>query len=165
MYQTGALLVYGIHGVCRVLEEEQRTVDRKKVTYLVMEPLGQPGARFLVPTHNATAMGKLRPLLTREELDALLRAPELRQDRWIPDEGKRRQCYRELIGSGDRERLLGMLCSVYRHKKAQTAAGKKCHMCDDDFLREAEKLLAGEIAAVMGVEQAEARRYLLDMLK
>lgn len=109
MYQIGQLLVYGVHGVCRILEEEQRTVDRKKVTYLVLEPAGQEGAKYLVPTHNAAAMAKLRPVLKREALEALLESPGIRGEVWVQDENRRKQLYRELIGSGDRERLLAMI--------------------------------------------------------
>ena len=30
MYQMGDQVVYGIHGVCRIVEEEKRVVDRKR---------------------------------------------------------------------------------------------------------------------------------------
>ena len=71
MFQVGDRVVYGIHGVCDIKDSETQTVDRKKVTYLVLEPLGQPGSRYMVPTHNAVAMGKLKKMLTREELELL----------------------------------------------------------------------------------------------
>ena len=165
MYQIGQLLVYGVHGVCRVLDEEQRTVDRKKVTYLVLEPVGQEGAKFLVPTHNAAAMAKLRPMLKREELEALLESPRIRGGVWIQDENRRKQLYRELIGSGDREQLLTMIQLILRHKEEQLAAGRKCHLCDDNFLRDAEKLIIGEISAVMEMDADRARAYLREKLK
>lgn len=165
MYQVGELLVYGVHGVCRVLDEEQRTVDRKKVTYLVLEPIGQEGAKFLVPTHNAAAMAKLRPMLQKEELEALLESPEIREEAWIADENRRKQLYRELIGSGDRERLLAMIQLILRHKEEQLAAGRKCHLCDDNFLRDAEKLIIGEISVVMEVNSEAAKTFLREKLK
>lgn len=165
MYQVGKLLVYGVHGVCRVLEEEQRVVDRKKVTYLVLEPIGQEGAKFLVPTHNAAAMAKLRPMLKREELEALLESPGIRTEAWIQDENRRKQLYRELIGSGDRERLLAMIFLILRHKEEQAAAGRKCHLCDDNFLRDAEKLIIGEIAVVMDMGSEAAKAFLRQKLK
>lgn len=160
MYQVGELLVYGSHGVCRFLKEDRQMVDRKKVTYLVLEPLGQENARFMVPAHNPVAMSKLRKLLQREELEALLASPGIRNEAWITDENRRKQLYRELIGSGDRERLLSMMYAIVRHKEAQVAAGRKCHICDDNFLRDAEKLMIGEIAVVMGMEQEEAKTFL-----
>ncbi len=154
-----------MHGVCRVMQEEQKVVDRKTVTYLVLEPLGQSGSRFLVPTHNAAAMGKIRPMLTKEALDAMLPSEAVRADGWIPDEGQRKQMYRELIGSGDRVKLAQMVRTLYRHKMAQLAAGRKVHLCDDNFLRDAEKLLISEVAVVLGFDQEQAKQYIRQKLK
>ena len=160
MYQVGELLVYGSHGVCRFLKEDRQVVDRKMVTYLVLEPLGQENARFMVPAHNPVAISKLRKLPQREELEALLDPPEIRNEAWVTDENRRKQLYRELIGSGDRERLLSMMRAIVRHKEAQAAAGRKCHICDDNFLRDAEKLMIGQIAVVMEMDQEEAKTFL-----
>lgn len=165
MYQTGDRVVYGAHGVCGVVQLEERIVDRKKVIYLVLEPLGQEGSRYLVPTHNAMAMSKVRPMLTREELLSLLHSQQVRSDHWIRDENQRKQTYRELISSGDRAELLGMIHSLYRHKQTQTATGRKVHLCDENFLRDAEKLLIGEVAMVMDLEQDQARQFLRNTLK
>lgn len=160
MYQVGQLVVYGIHGVCRIVDKESRVIDRKKVTYLVLEPLGQSGSRFLVPTHNSLAMGKVKQLLSREELTRLLGSPEIRRDVWLPDEGPRKQRYRELISSGDREQLMEMVHTLYLHRSRQALLGKKCHMCDENFIRDAEKLLVGELVVVLELEPEEAREYL-----
>lgn len=165
MFQAGDRVVYGIHGVCDIKDSETQTVDRKKVTYLVLEPLGQPGSRYMVPTHNAVAMGKLKKMLTREELEAMIRSENVRKDSWIRDEGQRKLTYRELIASGDRERLMSMVHTLYRHKAEQTAAGRKVHLCDDNFLRDAEKLLIGEAAIVMGMEPEEAKQFIRSGLK
>lgn len=165
MYKTGDQVVYGIHGVCRVAAEESRVVDRKKVTYLVLEPVGQEGSRYLVPTHNAAAMGKLRSMLSPNELQELLASQEIRTDGWIRDENLRKQTYRELISSGDRASLMKMIHTLYNHKTAQSAAGKKVHLCDENFLRDAEKLLASEVSIVLGLEPEQARKYIKEHLK
>ena len=160
MYQIGDKVVYGIHGVCMIVDQEERIVDRKRVIYLALEPVGQSGSRYLVPTHNAVAMGKIRNMLSREELEALMDSEEVLADVWIKDENQRKQLYRELISSGDRARLTQMVRTLYCHRKAQLAAGKKCHLCDENFLRDAEKLLASEIALVMELSQEDAKNYL-----
>lgn len=160
MYQVGQQVVYGIHGVCRIVDEEKRTADRKTVTYLVLEPVGQEGTRFFVPVHNEAAMAKLRPMLTPETLEKLIRSPEVHSDGWIQDENGRKQAYRELISSGDRVSIMRMVHSLYLHKKHRTASGRKVHMADENFLRDAEKLLVSEISAVMGFSQEDAKGYL-----
>jgi len=165
MYQTGDKVVYGMHGVCMIVDLDQRMIDGKQVTYLVMEPVGQSGSRYLVPTHNAAAMEKVRPMLNREALEALLSSDEIKADAWIRDEGQRKQAYRELITSCDRKRLAQMLCTLYRFRVRQVSAGKKVHMCDENFLRDAEKVLSGEIAVILNVSSVEALNYLRDKLK
>lgn len=160
MYRIGDNVMYGMHGVCVVKDMEQRIVDRKQVTYLVLEPEGQTGSRYMVPTHNAAAMAKIRPVLSGEEMDALLASGPVRADGWIPDEGKRKHRYRELISVCDRVQLACMICSLYRRRAELFAAGKKLHMCDENFLRDAEKILSGEIAAAMNLTPADALKYL-----
>lgn len=165
MYQVGDQVLYGIHGVCRITSQEKQMVDKKMRTFLVLEPEGQQGARFLVPTHNESAMSKICPVITAEELEALLDSPQVHGDHWIADENRRKQYYRELIGKSDREALMGMVCTLYRHKAQQQAAGRKCHLCDENFLRDAEKLLVSEISLVLEKSPEDARAYLRQKLK
>ena len=165
MYQIGEKVVYGVHGVCTVADQEERLIDRKKRIYLVLEPIGQDGSRYLVPTHNEAAMAKLRPMLSAQDLENLIQSEQVRNQEWIKDENQRKQVYRELIGSGDRIRLMQMVHSLYGHRAAQTAAGKKVHLCDDNFLRDAERLLAGEFSIVLGMTPEEAKQYVRSHLK
>lgn len=104
MYQVGELVVYGMHGVCRVVSEEERLVDKKRLNYLALEPLSNGNSRFLVPTQNAAAMAKLQPILSKEELEAMITSENVKTGEWIREENQRKQTYRELIGSGDRKK-------------------------------------------------------------
>ncbi len=165
MFQVGDKVVYGIHGVCLVAEQEVRVIDRKKVTYLVLEPMGQDGSRYFVPTHNAVAMAKLRNMISKEAFESLIASDAVHQDVWISDENLRKQKYRDLISSGERTKLMQMVNTLYRHKASQAAAGKKFHLCDENFLRDAEKLLISEAAIVLNVSAEEAKQYVRVKLK
>lgn len=165
MYQIGEQLVYGIHGVCRVTDLEKRTTSGATAVYLVLEPVGQSGSKFYIPTHNPVAMAKLSSILTREQMLELFASDEVREDGWVRDESQRKQHYRNLIASGDRKKLLQMVCTLYRHKQTQVSAGRKVHACDENFLRDAEKLLVSEVAVVLNMEWEAARSYLKEKLK
>ena len=160
MYQVGDRVIYGAHGVCDVTGVEDRVEDRKQVSYLVLEPVGQPGSRYLLPAQNPVAMAKVHKVLTVEELEQLFHSPEVQAVFWIREENLRRQSYRELIGSGDRKRILAMVHSLYHHKREQAEAGRKVHLCDENFLRNAEKLLVSEISVVMNIEPVAAKQYI-----
>ena len=165
MYRIGDQVIYGIHGVCRIVAEDCRNVDRKQLNYLVLEPEGQPGSRYLVPTHNAVAMGKLWKILTAEEMEALLCSDTVRSAEWIRDDNQRKQIYRDLVSGGDRVSIMRMVHLLHTHKAEQFVAGRKFHQCDDNFLRDAEKLLTGEITISMEMTHDEARTYLREKLK
>ncbi len=160
MFVQGDQVMYGIHGICRILELETKKVDRKMIEYYVLAPVDQPGARFFVPTQNQTAVAKLRPLITREQIDALLCAEDSRSGHWVADENQRKQLYRELIVSGDRAALVRMIHTLHIHRKEQLEAGRKFHLCDENFLRDAEKLLGAEFSAVLGIPQENVGEYI-----
>lgn len=164
MYACGDRVMYGIHGVCEILALEDRRIDRKTVQYYVLEPVEQPGARFYVPSQNAAAVAKLRPVMTKDQVDALLCSAEVRQNVWIADENLRKQRYRELITGGDRGSLLCMVRTLYRHKQAQQEAGRKFHLCDENFLRDAQRLLDSEFSLILGIEPKEVGAYIQSKL-
>lgn len=164
MLQVGSQVVYGIHGVCSIIDVETRTVDRKKVEYFVLAPNEQPNARFFVPMHNEAALSKLRPLLSKEELEALLSSEEAHMNCWIEDENRRKQKYRELINCADCAALISMIRSLHQHKENQLAAGRKFHLCDENFLRDAQKLLSSEFSLVLRIDAAEVKSYIENKL-
>ena len=162
MYQVGQKVVYGVHGVCQLLDIEQKTVDRKKISYYVLTPMDQPGARFYVPAENPAALAKLSTLLTQQELESLLASVDKSKNAWVPDENRRKLRFRELLASGDRKAILEMICALHIHKNEQAEKGKKFHLCDENFLHDAEKMLCSEFSLVMEKSQKESMDYLYE---
>jgi len=165
MYQSGAYVIYGIQGVCRIVGTEIQRINRTKTEYLVLEPLDKAESRFYIPTGNAFALAKIKPVLTSDEMQKMLLSAEIHSGTWIPEENRRKQFYRELVSGGDRVSLLKMLVLLYRHREQQLATGRKFHQCDDNFMRDAEKLLCSEIMLVMNLSSSEAKAYLREQLK
>ena len=160
MYQVGQKVVYGIHGVCELMDIEIKTVDRKKISYFVLTPADQPGARFYVPAENPVVLAKLSPLLTEQALEELVSSVDRSKSAWIEDENRRKLRFRELIGSGDRKAILDMVAALHIHRKELEQKGKKFHLCDESFLHDGEKLLCSEIAFVLDVSKQEAEKWL-----
>ena len=165
MYQTGDQVLYGIHGVCQITGVEQMQFGRDRKEYYVLVPVQQLESKFYIPVKNETAVAKLRPLMTKAELLALLHDDTVRNTPFITDENQRKLRFKELINSGDRASLMGMISALHRHKLAQTAAGRKFHQSDENFLQDAEKLLNAEFAQVFGLEPQEIRAFILRELE
>ena len=158
--QCGDRVVYGIHGVCQVVDIENRTIDRKPVEYYVLTPVGQQDAKFYVPTHNPAAVAKMRKVLTKAEINQMLESEEVKADSWIPNEAIRKETYRQIISRADCVELIRMIRALYIHKQEQLAAGKKFHQCDEAFMRDAERLIRSELAEVLEIPQEQVADYI-----
>lgn len=165
MFRPGDLVVYGTHGICTVIALEKRCVDRRNVEYYVLEPKEQLGDRFYVPTQNPAACAKMRKLLTFDEINGILHAEEVRRDIWIEDEGQRKQRYRDIITGDDRLAILRLINTLHKHRRIQMEAGRKFHLIDENFLRDAEKMLNAEFSLVLGIEKDQVARYVLDAME
>lgn len=164
MFRVGDEVLYGIHGVCKIVDITIKKMDNKAVEYYVLEPVDQVGSVFYIPTRNASAVSKLKHILTCDELDTLLHSPVVWEDVWIEDEAKRKQAYRELIFSGDRTALLQMVHTLLKHKKEQEALGRKFHQCDENFLRDVQRLLSAEFSLILGIQQQDVAQYIQNVL-
>ncbi len=164
-YQAGQQLLYGVHGVCNVVGIIQRKIDRKMVEYYELAPVEQPESRFYIPTGNPAAVAKLHPIMTVQELDQLLDQVKAEDSAWIADENRRKLHYRELVSNLDRKELCSTVAALLRHKKNQMAAGKKLHLCDENFLRDARKLIDGEFSLVLGLPKEQIGEYIQKKLE
>ena len=160
MYAVGDYVVYGSHGVCRIVAEEDRRIDRKVIAYFSLEPLGQPGAVYYVPSKNPAALAKLRPLIEKHELEKLLCSDQVRNCCWIDDENRRKLRYRELIARGDLIELVSMVHALHLHKQELMSIGKRVHQCDEVFLHDAEKNLTAEFALVLEIDPLDVPVYI-----
>lgn len=160
MYSIGDRVVYSIHGICSVNHIEQRKVDKKMVSYYVLVPLGNDKTQYYVPVHNEAALAKMRPLVTKEYVTELLQQGSVFADCWIPEENLRKLKYKQITGSVDFEATLQMVCTLHRHRLQQLESGRKFHMCDENFLRDAQRLVESELSVVLDIPVTEVFPFL-----
>lgn len=164
-FHQGQKLLYGAHGVCEMVGIESRKVERKMVEFYCLCPVEQRGAMFYIPTASQAAVSKLHPIMSKDELSALIAAVKGEQTSWIADENSRKQHYRELMSGLDRKAMLCTVGAILRQKENQLALGKKLHLCDENFLRDAQKLIAGEFSIVLGIPKEKVRQYIQNQLE
>lgn len=165
MFQIGDSVVYGAHGVCTVVGIEKQKAGGKILEYYILEPSEPINARFFVPVQNPQAVSKLRRLLTKEDIHTFLQSKEACEGTWIDDENDRKQYYKKLIISGDYVALLQMVNGIVSHKKVISAVGKRLHICDENFLRDALRLLNTEFSLALDMEQDEVSNYIRDAVE
>lgn len=157
LFSVGQNVAYGIHGVCKIVNIETRKVDKKHIEYFVLEPIRQPGSFYYIPTQNPNALAKLRTLITADQVNDALNADLYN---WIDDENQRKQNYRELITSAGCSQLISVVRVLRKHKRQQMELGKKFHLCDENFLRDAERLISEELSAALDMPIEAIPEYL-----
>ena len=165
MFQCGNQVMYGVHGICKIVDIETKKIGSQTTEYYVLEPIDQTNSRFYVPTHNEAAVAKLRPILSQKEIIEILHSADVQNDAWIQDETQRKQRYTSLITGGDRAALVRMVHALHKHKNEQATLGRKLHMCDENFLRDAERLLGAEFSLVLNIAHNEVGKYVQSIIE
>ena len=165
MFKINDIVVYGAQGVCEIAGIDERKIDGIRRTYYVLKPKSDKGATFYVPTWNEKALTKMRKVLTKEDVDALIDSMPSQTPTWIANEGERKEAYKNILASGDQAAIISMVQALYFHKKEREADGKRMHMSDEYFMKEAEQLLYNEWQYVLNVDKSGLMTYILNRIE
>ena len=152
MFSVGQLVLYGTNGVCRVDEITEKHIGNVKMEYYVLKPVTSAASTLYVPTSNEQLVGKMRGVLTRDEIkEVLSNKPEAGE--WIESKQERTDFFKSVVSNGDCAALIGMIRQISFHRDRQLADGKRLHLSDERFLKEAEKMICEEFSMVLGIDR------------
>ncbi len=149
MFQVNDVIIYGTQGVCKITGTEEKTVSGKKKTYFVLKPVSNQGATIFAPTDNEVVLRKMRRLLTRDEIHKLIDSMRSENAVWVANESERKELYKSTLAKGDRMELIKMIKAIYTYKKEREAEGKRLHLSDERFFKDAEQILYNEFQYVL----------------
>ena len=162
MYHVNDRIHYGGSGVCTVQDITTMRFGRTREKDYVLKPLHQNASVIYVPVNNEQLVGKMRPVMTRDEVEQLIRdMPEI-ETVWVDDIQARKATFDQLLRGNNCTDLIKIIKTLYQHKKRRQAMGKTLHVSDENYLREAQRLLYDEIAGVMGMNPNEVNAYILE---
>ena len=161
MFQPGELLVYGTTGVCRV--EEITTPDLTRSErgrrYYLLKPLYQDGVIY-VPVDSGKV--PIRSVISREEAEALIDLiPSVRAEAChAPTLQALTQHYQSAVRSHDCRKLLELVMSIYLKRCQAEAQKRRLGMVDERYMKQAERLLYGELSAALDIPYEEVQPYI-----
>lgn len=166
MFQAGELLVYGSTGVCRVEEitELDNSVRDRGRRYYVLKPLWQDGVIYAPVNSEKVSM---RPVMSREEADALIdRMPGIQAAvcrRGTPQ--ALAQQYQSAVKEGGHQALIEMMKAIYRKRGLAEAKNRRLGMVDERYMKQAERLLYGELATALEIPYDQVEGYIAGRLE
>lgn len=158
--KIGTYVLYGKTGVCLV--KELTTMSGGQ--YYVLAPISDSRSSVYVPCDNEMLVARMRPLLTREEIDCLLSDADEVKLAWVDDRNERGLMYRTTLSSGDRKELIRLLCCLMRKKRERIDIGKRLSTMDENTLQECVRLVQEEFSMVLDIAVNEVGPYIAERL-
>ena len=93
----------------------------------------------------------MKRIMTKDEIYHLINDMPNEESIWISNENERKEKYKEIIFNGNRTELVQLIKTLYIHKQNQRSEGKKLHLADERFLKDAERILYDEFAYVLDI--------------
>ncbi|MBE6569823.1 MAG: CarD family transcriptional regulator [Ruminococcaceae bacterium] len=165
MFHTEETVVYGANGICTIGEITEQSFCGETRQYYVLHPVYDKGATIFVPVDNRELTAKMHRILTKDEVHALIGGLPEEADEWIENDGDRKRAFQEILESGDRKKLMGMIRVLYLRGEQQKKRGKKLHIADERAFREAEKILHEEFAHVLEIPTDQVVPYIASRLE
>lgn len=164
MYQTGELIVYGATGVCRV--EGCTGLDRpgEKRQYYRLKPLWQDGVIYTPVDGGKVPM---RPVMSREEAETLIdRIPDIPA---APCQGGTAQAlarqYQSAVREGGHQSLVELMKAIYGKRRQAEAKNRRLGLVDERYMKQAERMLYGELATALGIPYDGVEEYIAARLE
>ncbi|MCD8144394.1 MAG: CarD family transcriptional regulator [Oscillospiraceae bacterium] len=143
-----------------------KKMNRPQREYYVLAPLYDKNSTIYIPVD--TEQNPLRPVMTRQQaLNLIDQLPELTELHFdsMNDEKLRAA---DILSSGDQLRLAQLTKTMYHIQRRRARSSKNAYATDRGILRQAERLLFGELAVsleltVDGVQDFISRQLEADV--
>lgn len=160
MFSINDTVMYSTVGVCRVEGVSALALGRESKDYYVLRPLSNGGSTVYIPVDNEQLLSKVRKVITRDELSDLLSCDIAAE--WIDDSTARSAAYSDIIKSGDRSRIIGIILTLTNRRRSLSGTGRKLRISDERALRDCERIIGDEVAYVLGISTEKAIDYIKD---
>ena len=125
----------------------------------MIEPIASGGATIYLPSANQTVQTRMRPVLTREEVDAIISSVKTDQLPWILDRKQRMSQYQQILSRRDTRELLLLASCLHKRK-----TGKGLPTSEIEILHKVEGLIEQEFSFALHISRAEIGQYIRDKL-
>jgi CarD family transcriptional regulator len=161
IYKVGDLIIYGNTGVCRI--EDVAALDAQgtghEQLFYVLTPLYQ-NCTIYAPVHNTKIF--MRPIITKEEAERLIEEmPSIRAEAYhTRSVSQLAELYKESLKTHECSDLIELCVSLYTKKQDAEQQNRKFGALDEKYMKRAEELLFGELAAALGIEKDRVPAYI-----
>lgn len=163
MFKVGDYVVYGNTGVCRIEDIGPLSIGSKDKDYYTLIPMYGRNSRLYTVVDSDKVV--IRPIMTKQESDALIDEMEDIDALWIGDEKRREEIYKEKMKTCDCKAWVQIIKTLYVRKMDRLAKGKKVTSSDEKYLNLAEDNLYGELAFSLEMPKEKVGEFILEKIR
>lgn len=155
-------VVYASNGICFIEDVKKLSFikgDPEK-TYYILRPLNDKNSTIYIPEDNELLLGKIRKIITKDEIDAIIREVKTTEIVWIEDRKQRSAHYRELLSAPHPAFLLPLMKSIATKKAELTELGKKLAAVDRDTYEISLCFVKDEFAFALNRKEPDVIEYI-----
>lgn len=158
MFKQGEYVLYGTVGVCQIEGISKPDFAGNDKVYYSLVPKFDKDTKIYIPVDSDKV--KMRGIMTREEAKCFIMAlPTVESKRYASDK-ERPQAYREALQSGNCLELASMIKEISEIEQSRRGKGKPLAIRERDGIKNARKLLFGELAAALNICPEEVPGYI-----
>lgn len=165
MYNVGDTIIYTTCGLCRIDALIQREFNGEIKNYYILKPLNDSKTSLQVQVDNPVTKEKLKTLLKKDDILNLIQKMPLVEPYWIENENERKRHFATVLRSGKRDEVLGVIKSIYEHQKLLKERGRKLHACDEQYYKDAEKMIYEEFSYVLKIEKQDIASFIFSQME
>ena len=162
MYQKGDYVVKIPEGICRIEDVMQLDISDTDKKYYMLVPISKKSSRIYIPTDNAE--GRIRKVISKDEALRFIKSIPKIDAKDIPNEKMREQEYKTSILSGNNEKIVSIIKSIYARKQERMEQGKKITTTDDKYFKRAEDVLFSELSFVLNIPKDKMEQFISDTI-
>ena len=144
MCKVGDYVVYGNTGVCKIEDIGPLSIGSSDKEYYTLVPVYGRNSKLYTAVDSDKVV--IRPIMTKQEGDALINEMEEIDALRIGDEKRREEIYKETMRTCDCKEWVRIIKTLYSRKMDRLSRGKKVTSSDERYLQMAEENLFGELA-------------------
>lgn len=160
MFEINDTVIYVGKGVCTIQAIEERDFGGLKGVYYILKPIYNSSSTIYVPTNNEKLTSKIKKVLTRQEVDNIIKCIPEHEIHWINETDTRREYYKSILEEADRSKILAVIRCIHKKQASKNKKDKKPHIFDIQFMQENEKIINEEIAVALNINPKEVSDYI-----
>ena len=160
MFKIGEFVVYGTVGVCLINGISQQDFSGKERSYYSLTPMYDKDTTIYAPVDSTKV--NIRKIMSRQDAERFVaHLPAVKSRSYINDK-ERVQVYKDILSSGDCVDLAAMIKEIANARQLRMDNKKVLSEREQTGIKNAKKLLYGELAAALEIVPEQVPDYISD---